>query len=151
MMEVEVACTDDAYHEMERLAAAAYPNEGCGVLIGGRTPSRVEIVAVTNARNLNTERSRDRYLMDPQDMLRADRDARDRGVDVVGYWHSHPDHPAAPSRFDTDHAWADLVYIICATSKEGTGDVNAFTLQDEGGDFVPMLLIVAPQDRTPAP
>ena len=62
-----------------------------------------------------------------------------------------PGSPRAPSQFDTDHAWVDYVYIICATTREGTGDVNAFTLSDEGGAFVPLLLIVTPREPTPAP
>ncbi|MBV8301949.1 MAG: Mov34/MPN/PAD-1 family protein, partial [Candidatus Dormibacteraeota bacterium] len=76
---------------------------------------------------------------------------RSRGLDVVGIWDSHPDHPAEPSQFDQDHAWLDYVYIICATTPEGTGDVNAFSLGEEHGPFVPLLLIVAPQEPAPAP
>ena len=133
------------------LAAAAYPDEGCGVMLGTFAGGRVEVVDASSGNNLNTERSRDRYLLDPDDIVRADREARQRGLDVVGFWHSHPDHPARPSQFDTDHAWVDYVYIICATTREGTGDVNAFTLSDEGGAFVPLLLIVTPREPTPAP
>src|SRR5207253_1269855 len=82
-------------------------------------------------------------VLDPADILAADRDARARGIDIVGYWHSHPDHPAHPSQFDTDHAWVDYVYVICATTSEGTGDVNAFTLTAEGGPFEHLLLVGA--------
>lgn len=151
MSSVDVACLSEAHEEMQRLAASAYPDEGCGVLIGRHAEGRTEIFAVTSARNLNEERSKDRYLMDPGDIVRADREAREQGLDIVGYWHSHPDHPARPSRYDTDHAWVDYVYIICATTREGTGDVNAFTLNEEGGEFVPLLLIVTPSEPTPAP
>jgi len=148
---VDVDCLDTAHERMRELAAAAYPNEGCGVLIGRMVEGKTQIFNATSARNLNQERARDRYLMDPGDIVRADREARAQGLDVVGYWHSHPDHPAHPSQFDTDHAWVDYVYIICATTREGTGDVNAFTLSDEGGAFVPLLLIVTPREPTPAP
>ena len=151
MSSVDVACLAEAHEEMRKLAAAAYPDEGCGVLIGRQVEGRTEIFSVTSARNLNQERARDRYLMDPGDIVRADREAREQDLDVVGYWHSHPDHPARPSRYDTDHAWTDYVYIICATTPEGTGDVNAFTLSEEGGEFVSLLLIVTPREPTPAP
>ena len=140
-----------AEQRIRDLAMAAYPNEGCGVLLGRRDGTRMLIVDVTSARNMWTERSADRYDLDPVDFIKADRDARSRGLDVAGIWHSHPDHPAHPSQFDTDHAWVDNVYIICATTREGTGDVNAFTLSDEGGAFVPLLLIVTPREPTPAP
>jgi proteasome lid subunit RPN8/RPN11 len=148
---VDVDCLDDAEQRMRDLAAAAYPDEGCGVLVGRRVDGRVQIHRVTSARNLNEERSRDRYVMDPGDIVRADREARVDGLDIVGFWHSHPDHPARPSQFDTDHAWAEYVYVICHTSREGTGDVNAFTLDDERGEFVPLLLITVPRNPTPAP
>jgi proteasome lid subunit RPN8/RPN11 len=90
-------------------------------------------------------------VLDPEDFLHAERDARARGLDIVGFWHSHPDHPAHPSQFDTDHAWVDYVYIICNTTAEGTGDVNAFTLDGEGGAFEHLLLIVTPRAASPAP
>jgi proteasome lid subunit RPN8/RPN11 len=126
--------------QMRSLAAAAYPNEGCGILIGSIADSRTTIVDATSAGNLNVDRARDRYDLDPADFLRADRDARERGLDVVGIWHSHPDHPARPSQTDTDRAWLDYVYIICSTSSAGTRDVNAFTLSGEGGPFVAIPL-----------
>jgi proteasome lid subunit RPN8/RPN11 len=148
---IEAACTDEAHQNMSDLAAAAYPDEGCGVLIGRLHEQRAEIVAATHARNLNTERSRDRYVLDPDDFLRAERDARASGLDVLGFWHSHPDHPAHPSQYDTDHAWVDYVYVICKTTAEGTADINAFTLDGEGGDFEHLLLIVAPREPSPAP
>jgi proteasome lid subunit RPN8/RPN11 len=136
---------------MRELAAAAYPDEGCGVLIGRRGGDGVEIEDATSGRNLNVDRSRDRYDLDPADILRADREARTRGLDVVGYWHSHPDHPARPSQFDTDHAWVDYVYIICATTAAGSADVNAFTLPEEGGPFVQIPLSVTPPATAGAP
>jgi proteasome lid subunit RPN8/RPN11 len=148
---VDVDCLDAARVRISDLASRAYPDEGCGVLIGRRVDARVEIHEATSARNLNEERSRDRYLMDPGDIVRADRAARERGLDIVGFWHSHPDHPASPSQYDTDHAWLDYVYVICTTTREGTGDMNAFTLREESGPFVPLLLIVTPRERTPAP
>jgi proteasome lid subunit RPN8/RPN11 len=151
MSDLDVVCSAQAYGQMEQFAAASYPDEGCVVLVGRRASSRTEIVAATSAGNLNTERSRDRYLMDPADILAAERQARLEDLEVVGFWHSHPDHPASPSQYDTDHAWTDYVYIICATTPEGTGDVNAFSLGEEHGPFAPLLLIVAPQEPAPAP
>ncbi len=124
------------------LGTAAYPDEGCGVLLGRFAGARVEVVEATAGANLNTDRSRDRYLLDPADIVRADRDARDQGVEIVGFWHSHPDHPARPSQFDTDHAWVDYVYLIVNTTADGAGDVNVFTLADEGGPFDQRPLVV---------
>ena len=129
---------------IRELAAAAYPDEGCGVLIGRFAGARAEVLEATSGGNLNTERARDRYLLDPADIVRADRDARERGLDVVGYWHSHPDHPARPSQFDTDHAWLDYVYVIVTTTVLGAEDLNGFTLREEGGPFDQLPPVVTP-------
>jgi proteasome lid subunit RPN8/RPN11 len=138
----DVWLTISAAARVRELGAAAYPDEGCGVLLGLLAGARVEVVEVTSGTNLNTDRSRDRYLLDPADIVRADRDARPQGLDVVGFWHSHPDHPARPSQFDTDHAWVDYVYVIVNTTAGGAGDLNGFTLTGEGGPFDQLPLVV---------
>jgi proteasome lid subunit RPN8/RPN11 len=135
-----VVCDPAADARLRELAAAAYPDEGCGALVGGIEDDTVTIVDVTSARNMVVERSRDRYDLDPRDLLRADREARARGLDVVGIWHSHPDHPARPSAFDTVRAWVDYAYLICSTAAAGAGDLNAFALEREGGPFTQMRL-----------
>lgn len=142
MTPVELLLAADVDARIRDLGAAAYPNEGCGVLIGRVAGGTAQVVEATSGRNLNTERSRDRYLLDPADIVRADRDARARGLDVLGYWHSHPDHPARPSQFDTDHAWLDYVYIIVTTTASGAGDLNGFTLAGEGGPFDQLPLTI---------
>src|SRR5262249_47089577 len=113
---VEAVISGPMYAHMADMADDAYPDEGCGSLVGHLSGGRADTLAVTRARNLNAERSRDRYVLDPADIVEADREARARGWDIVGFWHSHPDHPAQPSQFDTDHAWVDYVYVICATT-----------------------------------
>jgi proteasome lid subunit RPN8/RPN11 len=126
------------------LGVGAYPHEGCGVLIGRFDGERAVVIEATSGTNTNSERSRDRYLLDPADIVRAGRGARERGLDIVGFWHSHPDHPARPSQFDTDHAWLDYVYIIVNTTAGGAGDLNGFTLVDEGGPFEQLVLAATP-------
>ncbi len=144
MTYTEVDLATDADAAIRSLGAAAYPNEGCGVLLGRFAGPRVEVVDATSGTNTNTQRARDRYLLDPGDIVRADRAARERGLDVVGYWHSHPDHPAHPSQFDTDHAWLDYVYVIVTTTAAGAGDLNGFALVEEGGPFEQLELLVTP-------
>ena len=125
-MRIAAAASD----ALRRLAAASYPVEGCGVLLGrfGAEPSVVEAMP---GRNLVTERARDRYELDPLDILAAERGARERGLDVVGFWHTHPDHPARPSGFDTERAWPDYVYAICSVTAEGVADLRWWRLEGE--------------------
>ncbi|MFI5312879.1 MAG: M67 family metallopeptidase [Candidatus Dormibacteria bacterium] len=142
MGDIDLAVT--AHSRISELGDAAYPDEGCGVLLGRFAGKRVEVVDATSGMNLNTTRSRDRYLLDPADIVRADREARERRLDIVGFWHSHPDHPARPSQFDTDHAWMDYVYVIVNTTADGAGDLNGFTLTHDGGPFEQLPLVVTP-------
>jgi len=140
--DIDLALGADA--RIRDLGAAAYPDEGCGVLLGRFAGNRVEVVDASSGTNLITDRSRDRYMLDPADIVRADREARERSLEIVGFWHSHPDHPARPSQFDTDHAWLDYVYILVNTTADGAGDLNGFTLVEEGGPFRELPLVVTP-------
>jgi proteasome lid subunit RPN8/RPN11 len=113
--------------------AEGYPNEICGVLVGprgGRTATEAK-----RARNLIVERSRDRYEIDPADHLRIQREADADGQDIVGYYHSHPDHPAQASRFDTERAWSGYVYVIVSVANGEPVDANAFVAENDGGPF----------------
>ena len=63
---------------------------------------------------------------------------------MSGIWHSHPDHPARPSQFDTDRAWLDYVYVICRTTETGAEDMNAFALESEGGPMPQIAIDISP-------
>ncbi len=93
------------------------------------------VTDVRRARNLIVERSRDRYEIDPLDQIRIQREADAAGLDVIGYYHSHPDHPAQASRFDTERAWAGYVYVIVSIEKGKPVDANAFVADADGGPF----------------
>ena len=119
---------------LEELVEASYPFEACGVVIGHAGRRRVTVEDVFHARNLNVQRARDRFLLDPEDHLAADRTARARGLDVIGFWHSHPDHPARPSVTDLEAAWEGYSYLIISTSAGGANDFRSWRLH--GGRFL---------------
>lgn len=117
--------------ELEQRAAAGYPYEVCGLLIGRNGATSSEAMRVVEARNLNRERPRDRYLLDPDDFLAADRAALLEGLEIIGFWHSHPDHPARPSATDLEAAWAGYTYLILTTTATGAGEVRSWRLRNE--------------------
>ncbi len=121
------------HRRIEQWATADYPHEACGLLVGREEGGRAQAMRVTAARNLNRDRPRDRYLLDPEDFLAADRSARADGLDVVGFWHSHPDHPASPSATDLEVAWTDYSYLIITTPAKGAGELRSWRL--DGGRF----------------
>ena len=101
-----------AAEEISRHAQADYPHECCGLLVGQRDAEGWRVDYARPARNLNTERARDRYLLDSRDFMRIDREAREGGLDIVGVYHSHPDHPARASETDRENAWPAFAYLI---------------------------------------
>lgn len=111
-------------------ATEAYPYESCGLLIGERTSADYAIIRVTQANNLNLERAHDRYELDPQDLLEADSAARAQGLEVLGVWHSHPDHPAKPSETDRLKAWPEWSYVILEVMDDGVHDMRSWRLND---------------------
>lgn len=119
---------------LERWAREGYPHETCGLLLGTRNGEGVEVKELTAARNLNVERAADRYELDPGDFVAADKQARDAGMEVVGIWHTHPDHPARPSQTDLAAAWEGWSYMILSVSDHGVGDVRSWRL--DGSAFV---------------
>ena len=114
--------------ELEGWIAAGYPHETCGLMIGTQDGDGVRVRRVVQAANLNTERARDRYELDPQAMMTADVAARAEGLDVVGIWHSHPDHPAKPSETDRAKAWEGWSYVIVSVNEAGVADLRSWRL-----------------------
>jgi proteasome lid subunit RPN8/RPN11 len=123
----------DDLRRIQAHGEAAYPEECCGVLIGrdggGALPAIVERVLA--AENERTESRHNRYVISPQSLLKAQRDARAAGLDVVGYYHSHPDHPARPSEFDREHAWPGTSYVIVSVRQGKAVDCRSFRLRDD--------------------
>jgi len=115
-------------------ARSRYPHEACGLLIGESTDSLVEVMRAVETRNLLAGEAGDRFEVDPGEHVAAQRVARDEGLDVVGVWHSHPDHPARPSARDLAGAWEGWSYLIVAVDADGVGELRSWRL--EGGHFV---------------
>jgi proteasome lid subunit RPN8/RPN11 len=122
-----------AFDALQAHAAEGYPNEICGVLVGSAGEMRA--TDAKRARNTVVDRARDRYELDPIDHMRIQREADAAGLDIVGYYHSHPDHPAKPSMFDAERSWAGLVYVIVSVEKGRPVDVNGFVAEKDGGPF----------------
>jgi len=117
----------------------AYPNECCGVLIGEIDKAGVKIIKlarpIINARDGSEQYNR--FLITPEDMLRAEQIARSMKLDVIGFYHSHPDHPSAPSGYDKDHALPFYSYIIVAVKNGKSEELTSWELTADRADFVP--------------
>ena len=133
MIAIPDKCTD----EIRRHGANDYPHECCGLLIGGFDPSGVKVVVetypISNAREESAKRNR--FLITPEELLRGERYARDKNLEVIGFYHSHPDSPAVPSQYDLEHAWPTYSYIIVTTATNFTGDFRSWVQRADRSQF----------------
>jgi proteasome lid subunit RPN8/RPN11 len=111
--EMELTMTEEQMEEVRRHCQGTYPHEGCGILMGRPANGRKAVVDVLPTGNAREEGAQhNRYLIPPEDLLAGELKAEARGLEVIGFYHSHPDHPARPSEFDRDHAWPWYSYLI---------------------------------------
>jgi proteasome lid subunit RPN8/RPN11/molybdopterin converting factor small subunit len=138
-----------ARQEIESQASSAYPRESCGLVLGRRDGEAGRAALVVAGANLSG--APDRYELDPADFVRADRLARERGEEILGFWHSHPDHPARPSETDRAQAWEGWCYLIAAVTRAGPGDLRAWRLQDQRFQEEEIRPMTTASLRIPAP
>jgi proteasome lid subunit RPN8/RPN11 len=108
-----------------------YPNECCGALIG-RGGTVLETLALPN---MTDEGPRTRFRVTPNDYRAAERRADELGAELLGFYHSHPDHPARPSQYDLDHAWPFFSYVIVSVRDGVSGDMTAWRLREDRSAF----------------
>lgn len=119
-------------------AAAGYPHETCGLLLGRSNGGCNDISEAIQVDNLNTRRAHDRFELDPGGFQAADARAREQGLDIIGVWHSHPDHPAEPSETDRSQAWPEWSYIIVRVTATGARELRSWRL--DGPAFTEELI-----------
>lgn len=115
MSDRTLAMTTGVDEAIRRHGRETYPHECCGALVG-RSGRVTAIVALPNT---TEEGPRRRFLVRPSDYQLAERRAGELGGELLGFYHSHPDHPARPSQYDLDHAWPTFAYIIVAVEGDG--------------------------------
>jgi len=116
--------------EIRRHGEETYPHECCGVLLGCVNDGGTRVVTSTaRCRNTRTDSLQNRYNIDPRELVRIQREGRERGEDIVGFYHSHPDHPARWSATDLAEAhWFGCSYLIISVEKGKAVVTNSFEL-----------------------
>ena len=139
MLKLEASCREDISRHGEK----TYPHECCGALLGIDLPNGnrhiTEVLAIENEVQENTRR---RYLVAPKAMLRIEKEARARNLEVLGIYHSHPDHPSRPSEFDREHAWPFWSYVIVSVRKGQSELLQSWRLLEDRSSFEEERLIV---------
>lgn len=118
---------------MRRLGEQSYPYECCGVLLGQVDGDERRVQAIAPSANARTDSPQNRYLIEPRELIRVQREAREQGLDIIGFYHSHPDHPAQPSPTDLEEAhWLGCSYVITSVAGRVAGATRSFLLEGTG-------------------
>jgi len=143
----EVTVTAAVHEAIRRHGQETYPHECCGALLGrdaeaqGRATGR-EVRGLHALVNRRDDSPRNRFSVTAEDVRDAEKVAREQGLDVIGWYHSHPDHPASPSEFDREHAWPWYSYIIVSVHNGAPQEITSWRLEDDRTKFSPEALEV---------
>jgi len=133
-------------HHFELIKAygeESYPNECCGFLLGKQTNGEKEVTATFPAFNSREDSEKyHRFLITPQAYLECEKFARSKNLDIIGFYHSHPNAEAQPSSYDVEHGWPWYSYIIVSVKENRTVDVTSWTLKDDRSKFNPEKIVV---------
>jgi len=122
------------YEEMLVHARETYPHECCGVLVGS-VHKDTRVMVSHRVENTNTERAADRYTISPAELNIIDKQSRVEGMEILGFYHSHPDHPDRPSEYDREFAHPGYSYVIISVEKGEVASVKCWRVYDEDGPF----------------
>jgi proteasome lid subunit RPN8/RPN11 len=122
--------SETIYNALRKHGEETYPHECCGVLLGRSEGDTNAVEDAVRAGNTRTDSAHNRYHIAPQELVKIQRQARERGLDIVGFYHSHPDHPAqwSPTDFAEAH-WLSCSYVITAVAKGVAQKTNSFLLK----------------------
>jgi proteasome lid subunit RPN8/RPN11 len=112
-----------------------YPEECCGALLGTAENGAARVTRVERIANARREERRRRYAIEPLEYARVERSADAEGLAVLGFYHSHPDHPAAPSSYDREHGFPFFHYVVLAVAAGSPGEIASFVLSEDRGAF----------------
>ncbi|MGE5846263.1 MAG: M67 family metallopeptidase [Ignavibacteria bacterium] len=112
-----------------------YNEECCGAIFGCNKDYGKEIREIMKFKNEKDENRQNRYLISPSDYLSAEKTAKEKNLELIGFYHSHPDHPAVPSKFDTDHAFPWFLYIIVSILNGKAADLRGWILEENREKF----------------
>jgi len=132
-----LSLNENLAREIRAHGAETYPHECCGALLGADAESGRQVRALFRLINRRVDSPRNRFSVTTEDVREAERSAQDAGLEVVGWYHSHPDHPAIPSEFDRENAWPWYSYIIVSVMKGRAQNIASCRLADDRMRFEP--------------
>lgn len=120
---------------IHRHARETYPEECAGAIVGMDTGDMKVVVDVWPAENTHEDERSRRFLIEPLQIKKFEEQADERDMDLLGFYHSHPDHPAEPSEYDRDHAWPGWSYVITSVSGEEIKATRSWLLKEDRSGY----------------
>ncbi|OGF54591.1 MAG: hypothetical protein A2Z21_06885 [Candidatus Fraserbacteria bacterium RBG_16_55_9] len=114
-----------------------YPHECCGILLGKMYDEIKVVEAVKPLDNARTDSKENRFLITPHEVRQGEREAHRSGLEIIGFYHSHPDEVASPSGYDLENAWPWLSYVIVSVIHGQAAEFRSWTLRDDRSRFDP--------------
>ncbi len=113
----------------------AYPEECCGALLGTADDGSARVARIARMENARREQRRRRYVIEPLEYVRVERQADAESLSVLGFYHSHPDHPAVPSEYDREHGFPFFHYVVLSIGAGVPGEAASYVLSEDRGAF----------------
>ena len=130
-----IAIPAEVLEQIGRHARVTYPEECCGALLGEASGESARVRRAEALVNRSTQERGRRYVVSPEDYGRVERNAEKEGLALLGFYHSHPDHPAIPSDFDREHALPFFHYVVMAVPGGEPGEARSWILAEDRGVF----------------
>lgn len=144
-----IELTEEQLAEMRQHGERDYPFECCGMMLGqfenDGSKTVAETYPISNAREEAAKRNR--FLIRPEELMQGEKHAREKGLDVVGFYHSHPDDRAVPSKYDLDHAWPTYSYIVISVEKGQAVDLQSWEMEPDRSRFNAEEITPSPAGR----
>lgn len=127
--------TQKHIEEIHQHGARDYPNECCGALLGREDGAERTVLGLVPLVNQRNDSPQNRFSITSEDVRLAEKEARAKGCELIGWYHSHPDSPARPSEFDRDHAWPWYSYIIFQVANREPREMRSWRLDDNRAKY----------------
>ena len=145
-MPLEICAQD--IQKIEAHGEEAFPNECCGFLLGKAKGDARQVVELLRAYNEREEENQfNRFLITPEAYMRGEKEARSKKLDVLGFYHSHPNAPARPSKYDLDHAWPWYSYVIVAIKDSIADNMTSWILADDRSKFNEEIIVATDDEK----
>jgi proteasome lid subunit RPN8/RPN11 len=132
---------EDLLARIHAHGAETYPQECCGALLGRENGNGSrDVLALLPLANRRDDSPRNRFELTPGDVRLAEKTAREKSLEVIGWYHSHPDHPARPSEYDREHAWPWYSYVIVSVEQGRARDTTSWRLQETRAAYDPEVI-----------